>query len=451
MRTLRLASFGIQGTVGDALTPELVTDFAAAFGTFLDGGRVLVGRDTRQSSRMFQNAVVAGLISTGCDVDDFGVCPTPMLQYAVTGRAAAGAVSVSGGHSPMGCNALQLIGPKGAFIEPIGGATVLDIFHASDFTKAPWDGIGRVAAVDDFAEPYFDGLAAALDADAIRAAGFTVVIDPVNGAGCTFLEPFARRFGVRLLPINNEYSSYLAHDPEPRPRNAHQVANLMKHVPADIGFVSSSDMGRLSIVSESGETASEEYTFPLIADHVLDRDAGVVVTNCCTTRTLDDVAARHGARVTRTNVGQAYVMSALADENGVLAGEGSGSAAVPAFSRAFDAFLMMGLILEFMARSGRKASELLNALPRYHVVKRSVPAEARRSYRVIDRVLRNEDWRRGGTVSTQDGLRVDWDDGWLHLRASQTEPIVRIISEDRSRETAEARAANVARLLEQAF
>ena len=175
----------------------------------------------------------------------------------------------------------------------------------------------------------------------------------------------------------------------------------------------------------------------------------MIVTNCCTTRTVDAVAAQHGARVVKTPVGQAFVLSALADENGVVGGEGSGSVAVPGFSRAFDAFLMMGLILEAMARNGCSASDLLESLPRYHIVKRQVSGEARRCYRAIEALQEQPDWRAGGQADNMDGFRVDWEDGWLHLRASRTEPLVRVISESESHERAIDRADNIIRLLEQ--
>jgi phosphomannomutase len=449
MRSLRLASFGIRGFVGDSLTPEIVIDFAAAFGTFTDGGRVLIGRDTRLSSPMLHAGVVAGLLSTGCEVLDFGICPTPLLQFSAGRQAAAGAVSISAGHNRMGWNALTLIGASGSFIDPVGGEAVLDIFHARDFRRQPWNGIGALREVSGFDGAYFDALEAQLDAARIRAAGFTVVIDTAKGAGGRFLEGFGRRLGLKVLPLNADESGFPAHDPEPRPRNARQAAALIRHVGGDVGFVSSSDMGRVSLVTDDGETASEEYTLALIAAHVLSRQPGVLVTNCCTTRTVDDVARAHGCRVAKTAVGQAYVMAMLADEGGVIAGEGNGSVAVPAFSRAFDGFLTMGLILEAMARSGRTASELMGDLPRYHIVKKQVYGEPRRCYRALEALDRQEDWQRGGRVDRTDGLRVDWEDGWIHVRASHTEPMIRIISESASRQTAEDRAAGASRLLDQ--
>lgn len=449
MKTLRLASFGLRGVVGDSLTPELIIDFACAFGTFTDGGRILVGRDTRGSSQTIQTAVVAGLLSTGCEVLDFGICPTPILQNSVRTYSASGAVSISAGHTRMGYNALTLIGPNGAFIEPLGGEAVLDIFHARDFRRPNWDKQGTCRQVSDFVKPYFDALESHLDAGAIRKAGFTVVVDPVNGAGCRYLKPFAERFGLKLVAVNGDESPYIAHDPEPRPRNAKQVASLIGHVKGDVGFVSSSDMGRLSIVCDDGETASEEFTFPLIADHVFSRKTGVVVTNCCTTRMVDDVATRHGATIVKTPVGQAFIMSALADEDGLIGGEGNGSVTVTEFSRAFDAFLMMGLVLEAMAQTGRKASELFLQLPRYNIVKKQVYAKPHRCYQALVSILKDDSWRDGGKLDLTDGIRVDWADGWVHMRASQTEPMIRVTSESKSKEKASTRAADAVRMLEQ--
>ena len=449
MKTLRLTGFGIRGFVGDALSPEVVIDFAAAFGTFVGGGRVLVGRDTRASSRMFHSAVISGLTSTGCDTLDFGVCPTPILQFSVDRYGAVGAISISAGHTRMGWNALTLIGADGAVIDPLGGETVLDVYHARDFAYRPWNEVGGEEQATDFAAPYFDALEARIDADAIRRAGLTVLIDPVNGAGCGYIGAFAARLGLKLVPLNAEESGYLAHDPEPRPRNARPLASIIRTVRGDIGFVLSSDMGRLSIVSEDGETASEEYTFALIAEHVLGKRSGVLVTNCCTTRTVDDIAKLHGCPVVKTPVGQAYVVAALQDEAGVIGGEGNGSVVLPEFSRAFDGFLMMALILEAMAETGCKASGMLAAQRRYHIVKRQVSGEARRGYHALEALLEDRDWMGDGRVNLTDGIRVDWDTGWIHMRASRTEPLVRIISESRSQQEAENRAVDLARRVEE--
>ncbi|MCK5851110.1 MAG: phosphoglucosamine mutase [Kiritimatiellae bacterium] len=451
MKTLRLANFGIRGSIGDSLTPEVIIDFASAFGTFIDGGRLLVARDTRASSPMIHSAVISGFLSAGCDVIDFGICPTPILQHAVEKHQAQGAVSISGGHNRMGMNALTLIGSKGAYIEPVGGETVLDIYHARNFLKKDWDQLGSVSECSDYTDTYFDALEKHVDAEAIRKAGFTVLIDPVNGAGCRFIKSFAKLFGLKMVPINDDEDGHPAHDPEPRPRNARQVASLIPHLNADIGFVTSSDMGRLSFVCEDGRTPSEEYTFAVIANHVLKRQSGVVVTNCCTTRMVDDIARAHNATIVKTPVGQAYIISSLADEDGVIAGEGNGSVALPDFSMGCDAFLMMALTLESMAQNGRKISELIGELPEYHIVKKTIYTAAQRGYRALEIVSKNTQWIDNGKIDITDGIRVDWDDGWLHMRASHTEPMIRIASESTSKRKAENRAVTIARLLEQSL
>jgi phosphomannomutase len=448
MKSLRLANYGIRGTVGDALTPTVVIDFACAFGTLMEGGTILVGRDVRFSSPMLHAAVVSGLLSVGCDVVDLGVCPTPILQYLVPRLKARGGVSVTGGHNRMGFNALTLINATGAYIEPLGGETVLEIYHARDFAKKQWNSIGVCNSLGTFAHEYFDALQAAVDVDSIRKAGFKVIIDPANGAGCGYVKSFADRLGIEATVINGDESGFFAHDPEPRPRNARQAAAIIRPLGAHVGFVCSSDMSRVSVVSEQAETLSEEYTFPLIANHVLAERTGVVVTNCCTTRTLDRVVEARGGRLVRTPVGPAYVMSAISDECGVIGGEGNGSVILPEFSAGSDGFLMMAKILEAMAQHDCTVSELLEQLERFHVVKKSVHGPMRRCYRAIEAVDDNETWCQGAQMDMTDGIRADWPDGWLHVRASRTESLIRVTSESIDERQAEARTAQVVRILE---
>ena len=449
MNKLRVASFGIRGFVGESLPPSVVIDFSSAFATYLDGGRVLLGRDTRESSPMLHAATLSALLSAGCDVLDFGICPTPLLQHAGQRFNAAGAISISGGHNAKGWNAMTLIGADGSVLEPGGGETVLDCFHAREFRKRGGCQLGAVRRVTDVAAPYFDALSSFVNVEAIRAAHYTVLIDPVGGAGCPYLQHFAETFHFHLVPINGEPSGYLAREPEPRPRSALQMAAIIRHVQGDVGFVLSSDMGRLSMVTETGEPSSEEYTLPLIADHWLAKHPGTLVTNVCTTRTLDDVARARGGDVVKTRVGQAYVMAAVADAQGVLGGEGSGSVAVPGFSNAFDGFLMMALILEAMAEGKQPLSHLLQELPRYPIVKRSLACGSREGYRAINALRADRHFIGTGRADMTDGLRVDWDDGWVHVRASRTQQLVRVIAEAVREEVAEERAEESIRIMQQ--
>ena len=445
MKTLRLSNFGVRGFVGESLTPETVLDFTAAFAGRVEGRRVLIARDTRGSSGMLHAAAVAGLMAAGCETLDLGICPTPLLQFSVPALDAAGAIAISGGHHPSGWNALLLIGPDGGPLEPVAGEQVLEAFHAGAFAGRDARSIGECRPVRDVSAPYFDALERRVDAAAIRAERCRIVLDPVGGAGCDFVTPWARRFGVDALAVNGEPSAYLARDPEPRPRNARPLAAIVRALGGRAGFVFSSDMGRMSLVTESGEPLSEEMTFALIADHLLRRRTGAVVTNGCTTRALDDIAARHGAPLVKTPVGQAYVVSAVRDEDAVLGGEGSGSVVWPEFSLAFDGFLMMTLILECLAITGQPLSVRLRSLPRYEIVKRSVACGPGEGYRAIERVRAEFDRERPPRLDETDGLRADYEDGWVHVRASRTEPRVRVISEARTRAAAEARAEQMIR------
>lgn len=444
---MKIGISGVRGVVGPSMTPRLVMDFAASFGSFVDRRPVVVGRDTRIHGPMVRAAVVSALLSTGCDTVDLGVCPTPILQKAVRRRKAGGGVAVTAGHNDIRWNALAFIDPGGRYLNPFQGEEVLDLYHLGEFEKADTDGLGRLVfgtAAEDI-EPYFDELADFLNADAVRKARFKVVIDACAGAGAPFLARFAEALGFTLIPLNDEPNGFFPHDPEPRPRNAAQCVSVVKAVGADAGFLLNSDAGRISLISETAEALSEEFTFPLIADAVLARRPGPVITNYSTSRMIEDVARGSRCPIVRTRVGPAYIFLALGQEDGVLAGEGSGGVAVPAFQPAFDAFLAMGLVLETMARTGRTLSDLAGRLPRYHIVKEKVYCPVARVHDAIDAVGKTFGGRR---TDTGDGLRAEDRRGWIQVRASGTEPMLRVVAEDRSRERARARVDEVLEALE---
>lgn len=437
--------------MGESLPPASLIDYAAAFGTYSEKGPILVGRDTRYSSPMLHAAVVAGLLGTGCKVFDLGICPTCMLQFSTTQLKAQGAISISGGHNGMGWNALTLIGADGGVLEPVGGESVLDCFHARNFSMASSQHPIEIVEASAFAPHYFSRLAEHVNVDAIRSRKFRVLIDPVGGAGCAYLETFAKTLGLQLVPINATESGYLAREPEPRPRSALQMASIISHTGGDAGFVLSSDLGRVSIVTETGEPASEEYTFSLIASHRLAKWTGPIVTNVCTTRMIDDLAKHHQVPLVKTRVGQAFIMSAVNDMQAALGGEGSGSVVLPAFSPAFDGFMMMALILESMAEQKVCLSELIRSLPRYHIIKRSIPCDSHDAYRAIEALKELSVFAEDGQIDLTDGVRVDWPDSWIHVRNSRTQQLLRVIAEGADGEEVEQRAEHAIRVVQQAL
>lgn len=440
MKLLKIGISGVRGIVGDSITPKLVMDFAAAFGTRVHSRPILVGRDTRISGPMLHAAGLAALLSTGCDVLDLGVCPTPILQYMVPRLRAGGGMSITAGHNDIQWNALSFINQDGMALNPFQGAEVLDIYHLGKFKKASTDRLGRIRDVALYADEYFDGLRAFLNAEAIGKARLKVVIDACNGAGAPFLEPMARALGFELIPVNHEPNGFFPHDPEPRPRNAQQVVAVIKAVGADVGFLLNSDVSRVSCVTETGESLSEESTFPLVAAEYLKERCGPVVTNLSTSRMIEDVAHSRNCPLVRTKVGQSYAVHALLQEEAVLAGEGSGGVALAAFQPAFDGFATMGYILQTMAERGRTISRLVGELPRYHIVKEKIYCPPARVHSVVSEVKK---FFRRHEIDASDGIRVEDKSGWTQVRTSGTEPMIRVIAEDRVKAKARERAEEV--------
>ena len=440
MKLLKIGISGVRGIVGETIIPELVMDFACAFGTYLDSKKVLIGRDTRVSGPMLLEATLAALISTGCDVLDLGICPTPVLQYMVKDFKAGGAVSITAGHNDLKWNALTFINQEGTYLNTFQGEEVLDIYHLGKFTKVSVDQLGRVKAADDYLDVYFKKLKTFLDSESIKKSNFKVVIDPCNGAGAKIIDAFGQNLGFELIPVNNEPNGYFPHDPEPRPRNAQEVASIMKVVEADVGFLLNSDVSRVSIVAENGETLSEEFTLPLVANSYLEKNPGTVITNHSSSRMIEDVAQKRKCPVIKAKVGQSYSIQIMINEEAVMAGEGSGSIAIPEFQQAFDGFLTMGLILEIMAVRKKRVSELVEELPRYHIVKEKIHCPSTRIHSVVNEVKKLFADR---NIDSSDGIKIEDQDGWVHVRTSATEPMIRIIAEDISEDRARERAEEV--------
>ncbi len=444
MKLLKIGLSGVRGIVGESLTPRTVMDFAAAFGAFAEGRPVVLGRDTRIHGPMLRSACVAALLSAGCDVIDLGICPTPMLQHAVRSLGAGAGVSITAGHNDILWNALTFLGAEGTYLNPFQGTEVLDIYHVGRFRNADTDHLGSLSESREPVETYFRDLERYLDVEAIRRARFKVVIDACSGAGAPFLAAFASRLGFDLIPINDEPNGYFPHDPEPRPRNAQQAVSVLKVIGADAGFLLNSDVSRVSLISETGESLSEEFTFPLVASAVLARRAGPIVTSFSTSRMIEDVAGR-SCPLLRTKVGQSHIIHAALQEEAVLAGEGSGGVAAMDFQPAFDGFATMGLVLESLATSGKRLSALIGDLPRYHIVKEKMACPPARIHGVVAEIKALFGAK---AVDTGDGVRIEDRTGWAQVRASSTEPMVRVIAEDRDRDRARSRADEILHELE---
>ena len=435
MKPLKIGITGVRGIVGETFTPELAVEFAQAFGTYLDGGRILVCRDTRPSGPMIGSAVLAGLLAAGCEVVDLGICPTPGMQLAVNWLKADGGIAITAGHNPWRWNALKFVRGDGLYLNPTQAEELLDIFHQGEFLKANWQ---QIKLSVDHANPipnYIDALQSAFDVDTIKKRRLVVAVDCCNGA-CSLSSPrWLEVLGCEVLALNNDPAAPFPHAPEPKPATMAQLCAVVKAGRADIGFAHDADGERLGIVTDRGEPLSEEMTLALAAEIRLRKRSGTIVTNVSTTQAIDRIAAQHGGNVVRTPVGQAYISEGLLETNGVLGGEGSGGVTVPEVHLTHDSGAAIGLILEHLAESGEPISSLVNALPRLVTLKHDVAIEPHRLYSVLQEFRASvED--EGLTFDSIDGVKVTLPDGWVHVRASNTQSIIRIIVESKEKTTA---------------
>ena len=428
MNSLKIGISGVRGLVGETFTPELVVGFAQAFGTYLDSGRILVCRDARPSGPMVRSAVLGGLLASGCEVIDLGVCPTPSLQLAVRRLGADGGISITAGHNPEPWNALKFVRADGLYLNSLQADELLDIFHQGEFAKATWENIRSVVEERDAIAHHLEALARAFDVEAIKARRLTVAVDCCNSS-CSYLSPrWLAELGCEVLAVNDDPSAPFPHAPEPTRRTMAQLRSVVKAGRADIGFAHDADGERLGIVTESGEILGEEATLPLCAEIELRRESGAVVTNVSTSGAVERIAARHGATVIRTPVGQAFISEAMSENRAVIGGEGSGGVIVPRVQLTHDSAAAVGLILEHMALTGVKISELAATLPRLSMLKHDVEVEPNRIYSVLQRVYEELE-REGMPFDQTDGLKVQRPDGWVHVRVSNTESKIRVIAE----------------------
>jgi phosphomannomutase len=449
--TLMISVSGMRGHVGTDLTPELVARHAAALGAWAAGAGkplVVLGRDARTSGPMFARAAAAGLMSVGCDVIDLGIVPTPTVQMAVEHHHAGAGLILTASHNPIEWNALKFVGPDGIFLDAEDGERVRAL-AAEGPPRGGWDGLGEVREDPEAIERHLDAILAlpVIDAEAIRARGFTVAVDGVRGAGGTTIPRLLERLGCRMHGIGLETDGRFPRAPEPVPENLADLGRLVRETGSDVGLAVDPDVDRLALVDERGEPIGEDYTLAFAVRAVLEGGQGgggaagaserVVVVNLSTSLVVEDAARDNGARFVRAPVGEANVARAIRDEGALIGGEGNGGVMYPALHIGRDAPLGVALILQYLTRSGRRVSELVAASPRYRIVKAKGPRgpELRPLY---DRLRERFP---DATPDERDGLRLAWPDRWLHVRPSGTEPIVRLIAEAPTAEDAEALVA----------
>ena len=432
-KALRISQVGLRGVVGAGLTAGHVIDFSSAFGTFVEPGRpVLIGRDPRASGVMVREGVIAGLLACGHDVVDLGIASSPVIQHAIRRCDAAGGISISASHNTAEWNALRFFGPKGTYLSTAEANELLDIYHLRKFRLMEWEGVGVVREGEDPIEPYLDAIAAVFDLSSLK--GLRVVVDCCNGTSSQILHRMNERFGFQFILINERPDGrHFAHNPVISADTiAQQLAPLMKPLNGDVGFQFDVDSDRVGIATSSGAAVSEEMVLPLIADYMLPRSTGkLVITNLSSTALLEHVAARHGGKVLRVPVGRQATIDALAhyrSDQVALAGEGTGAVMMSQFEFIYDGITSMLAILSMIAERRQTLDEILAGYPKFYMTKAEAPLTSPRIPELLT-MLQQE--YSDGKVNVEDGLRVDWPDRWFHVRVSQTEPILRVICEQR--------------------
>ena len=448
IRQLKIGTSWVRGIVGQGLTPELIVDFASAFGTWVEGRPVVIGRDTRRSSVMLRAAVVSGLLSPGSKVIDLGVSTTPLVCFAVRELGAAGGICITGSHNDAAWNALKFVGPHGGLLTTIESEELLDIYHASTFQTAPRDHVPNVVPAPEIGGRYIEHLVSALDLELIRRRHFRLAVDFNNGASAKISRRFLEELNCEVIPVNEEQSGEFAHPPAPSIYNMAQLAEVVTESKAELGACINVDGDRIGFVTETGQALSEEYTIALAAMNRLSRRPGPIVTNFSTSHLVDIVAEEHLHKVIRTSVGESHVVDRGLEEGAVLAGEGSGGVAALPVSTTFDGLLTLGMVLESLAAQEDGLSGLVSHLPHFFMRKGELRLEPAAAYKAVRQF--RESYAEMSPNCSDGGVRVAWEDAWLHVRVSNTEPLLRVIVEAREEKRADQLYEEAMDLAEQA-
>jgi phosphomannomutase len=417
---------GIRGIVGHGLTAEAAARFAAAYGAFVGPKTVLVSRDGRPSGEMLRHAVVAGLLGAGCTVEDIGIAPTPTCGFAVRLLGAAGAIQITASHNPAPWNGLKMFGPDGAVLSAADGAKVRALYEAGDFPRAGWDGVGTVRVPPDIQAEHAKAVLDTVSVATVAAGRFTVLLDANGGAGGPLGAKLLADLGCEVIRHECEPTGRFAHEAEPIPAHLAEVAPLVPRFGAAVGFVLDPDADRLALIDEAGTCVSEEATLALAVRYRLGQQKGPVVVNMSTSRMADDLARAAGCPFHRSAVGEANVVGRMRETAAVIGGEGNGGVIDPRVGWVRDPFVGMAQVLSLMAEEGKPLGELVAGLPRYAMLKTKYAVSRERLPAALEALERR--WP-DARVNRDDGLRLDGADWWLHVRGSNTEPVVRVIAE----------------------
>ena len=446
--TLIKSISGIRGTIGgqagDTLNPLDIVKFTSAYATFIrrsgqcESNKIVVGRDARISGSMVRQVVCGTLMGMGYDVMDIGLATTPTTELAVRMSGAEGGIIITASHNPRHWNALKLLNHEGEFLTAADGQAVLEIAEREDFNYADVDHLGTYTLDDSYNQRHIDSVLALplVDVEAVKKAKFRVVVDAINSVGAIILPGLLQALGVEYTLLNGEPNGDFAHNPEPLEKNLSGIMTEMGKGGYDLGIVVDPDVDRLAFIQEDGKMFGEEYTLVSVADYVLSHTPGNTVSNLSSTRALRDVTQRHGGEYFAAAVGEVNVTTKMKAVNAVIGGEGNGGVIYPESHYGRDALVGIALFLSSLAQKGCKASELRATFPNYYIAKNRIDLTPSTD---VDAILRKvKEMYSDEQVTDIDGVKIDFSDKWVHLRKSNTEPIIRVYSEAATMEEADA-------------
>ncbi|NLX15056.1 MAG: phosphoglucosamine mutase [Phycisphaerales bacterium] len=427
---LMMSISGVRGVIGESMTPTLAAELACAFGSYLGGGKVVVGRDSRPSGIMVQQAVVSGLLATGCKVVLLDVASTPATALMVRRHQADGGIMITASHNPVIWNGIKFLTSEGLAPPPEQAKRIFEIYHQRKFALAEVERLADAVADASTVDAHVNATLAIVKPEEIAARRFRVVLDSVNGAGGAEGMMLLDKLGCEIVPMNLEPTGRFAHVPEPLAENLTDLCRVVREQKAAIGFAQDPDADRCAIVDETGRYIGEEYTLALMAKYLFAVQPGPTAANLSTSRMTDDLAAAAGGpcRVFRAAVGEANVVEVMKANGCRFGGEGNGGVIDLRVGPVRDSLVAMALILQLMSHSGKSVSQLVAEIPHYVMIKEKFPCPSERIARVLAAV---KDRYAGRRINDIDGVRVDFDDAWVHVRGSNTEPIIRIIGEAR--------------------
>jgi phosphomannomutase len=443
---------GIRGTMGgkpgEGLTPVDIVKFAAAYGTWLKKNnkkcKVVIGRDGRMSGPMVNGLVSYTLSGLGIDVIDLGLSTTPTVELAVPLEGADGGIILTASHNPREWNALKLLNAEGEFISGADGAEVLEIADAEAFNFATVDKLGTITNNETYLQQHVEAVLnyPLVDKTAIKKRGFKIVVDAINSSGAIFVPALLKALGVKdVVVINEEVTGNFAHNPEPLPEHLTGLSNAVLHHKADLGIVVDPDVDRLAFVCEDGEMFGEEYTLVAVADYMLNHRQGNTVSNMSSTKALKEITLKKGGQYFPSAVGEVNVVTKMKEVEAVIGGEGNGGIIVPDFHYGRDALIGIGLFLTHLALSGKSMRGLRRTYPEYFISKNKIELDKGLDVKKIFSDIKKK--YKAKPINTEDGLKIEFDNDWVHLRTSNTEPIIRIYSESDSESKANHIAAKL--------